>query len=404
MQSPEMTQSILRPALVLGLMSALGPFTIDMYLPAMPAIGTALGTDATGMQRTLTAYFVAFGLAQMIYGPWADQAGRRLPLHAGFALFAVGTLICILAPSAEWLMAGRFVQGLGGGALGVIPRAIIRDMLTGHEATRMMATVMLVFSVSPMLAPLAGSALLTVTGWRGIFVALLIACAVSAMLLTLFQPETLPRDRRRPLVPAVLFRGIGELLRDRHFLLLTFIGAFGFGSFMIFLSAASYVYSESFGLTPSQFSIAFACNAIFFFSASQMAARLGLRFGVRKVLLGAAGWFFLVDGALFLLALSGHATLVPTVLGMGLANAGLGLIIPTVMVLALDGQGDKAGLASSFGGTMQTIAAAILAAGVGPFLDGTPLPMLAGIALAATVAFVLTLVAMKRYAAVRAPA
>lgn len=399
-----MTQSILRPALVLGLMSALGPFTIDMYLPAMPAIGTALGTDAAGMQQTLTAYFIAFGLAQMIYGPWADQSGRRVPLYAGFALFAVGTVLCILAPSAEWLLAGRFVQGLGGGALGVIPRAIVRDMLTGHEATRMMATMMLVFSVSPMLAPLAGSALLTVTGWRGIFVALLIACAVSAMLLALFQPETLPKDRRRPLVPAVLFRGIGELMRDRHFMLLTFIGAFGFGSFMIFLSAAAYVYSESFGLTPSQFSIAFACNAIFFFAASQMAARLGLRFGVRKVLLWAATWFFLADGLLFLLALAGHATLVPTVVGMGLANAGLGLIVPTVMVLALDGQGDKAGLASSFGGTMQTIAAAVLAAGVAPFLDGTPLPMLAGIALSASIAFVLTLMAMKSYAAERAPA
>lgn len=399
-----MPQSYVRPAIVLGLMSALGPFTIDMYLPAMPAIGTALGTDAAGMQVTLTTYFLAFGLSQMIYGPWADQSGRRVPLYAGFALFAIGTVMCILAPSAGWLVAGRFIQGLGGGALGVIPRAIVRDMMTGHDATRMMATMMLVFSVSPMLAPLAGSALLTITGWRGIFAVLLVACAISATLLTLFQPETLPPEKRRPLKPRVLLQGMGELMRDRQFLLLTFIGCFGFGTFMIFLSAAAYVYSESFGLSPAQFSIAFACNAIFFFAASQMAARAGMRFGVRKMLTWAATWLVVVDGLLFLLALSGHATLVPTVLGLGLGNAGLGLIIPTVMVMALDGQGDKAGLASSLGGTLQTVAAAALAAVVGLFLDGTPAPMLGGIAASAAIAFVLTLLAVRRHAAERAPA
>jgi MFS transporter, DHA1 family, multidrug resistance protein len=399
-----MTQSILRPALVLGLVSAIGPFAIDMYLPAMPAIGTDLGTNAAGMQATLTAYFLAFGLAQLIYGPWSDQSGRKPPLYAGMGLFALGSIMCIFAPTPGWLMAGRFIQGLGGASLGVVPRAIIRDTMTGADATRMMATVMLVFSISPMLAPLAGSLLLTITGWRGIFVALLAACAVSLALLTFLQPETLKAENRRPLNARFLIRGTADLFRDKSYLLLTFIGAFGFSSFMIFLAAASYVYTQSFGLTPSQFSLAFACNAIFFFAASQAASWAGQRFGVRRVLIWAAVEFFVVDMALFLLSLTGHATLVPTVLGLGLGNAGLGLIIPTVMVLALDSQGEKAGLASSLGGTLQMLTGAAMAASVGPFLNGTPVPMLAGIALSATIALALTLVAMRSQAAERAPA
>ncbi|MDZ7909807.1 MAG: MFS transporter [Gemmobacter sp.] len=110
-----------RPVLVLGLLSAVGPFAIDMYLPALPAIGADLGASVQVMQTTITAYFIAFGLAQLIYGPWADQAGRKLPLYAGLAIFVIGSVICTFAPTAEWLVAGRFVQGLGGAAVMVVP-------------------------------------------------------------------------------------------------------------------------------------------------------------------------------------------------------------------------------------------------------------------------------------------
>ena len=394
-----MTQSILRPALVLGLMSAIGPFAIDMYLPAMPAIGASLGTDAAGMQLTLTGYFIAFGLAQLIYGPWADQAGRKPPLYAGLALFALGTVLCIFAPTLGWLILGRFIQGLGGASLGVVPRAIIRDMMTGAEATRLMAAIMLVFSISPFLAPLAGSGILAISSWQGIFVAMLVACGVSALLLTFLQPETLSKENRRPLNAGFLMRGTAELFRDRPYLLLTFIGAFGFGSFMVFLAAAPYVYTQTFGLTPSQFSIAFAFNAVFFFASSQAASWAGRRFGVRRVLVAAAVWFCLADGLLLLLALAGMATLVPMVLLLGLGNAGLGLIIPTTMVMALDAQGEKAGLASSLGGTLQMLTGAALAGVVGVFLNGTALPMVAGIAAASAFTLVLTLIAMKGHAA-----
>lgn len=386
-----MSGSLARPALILGLLSCLGPFAIDMYLPAMPLIGDNLGVSPMGMQSTITAYFAAFGIAQMFYGPWADQAGRKLPLYAGIAMFVLGTILCMTATSGTGLIAGRFVQGLGGAALGVVPRAIVRDMMTGAEATRMMAKIMLTFSVSPMLAPLVGSALLVITGWRGIFAALLVASVVSLALLALAQPETLSPQNRRPFKMRFLLKGCGELLVDKTFMLLTFVGAFGFGSFFIFLASASYVYQQGFGLTSTQFSIAFAVNAMAFIGASQGASRATVRFGNMPVLIWASAAFALASVALLGLALMGLVTLWVCMAGLALANGCLGLIVPATMVMALDDQGDKAGLASSLGGTLQMLAGGAMVVALGPWLGASATPMIAGIAFAACVTLILTL-------------
>ncbi len=386
-----MSGSLARPALILGLLSCLGPFAIDMYLPAMPVIGGALGASPMVMQSTITAYFAAFGIAQMFYGPWADQSGRKLPLYAGIAMFVLGTILCMTAASPTGLIVGRFVQGLGGAALGVVPRAIVRDMMTGAEATRMMSKIMLTFSVSPMLAPLVGSALLVITGWRGIFGALLIASMVSLALLALAQPETLSKDNRRPFKMGFLLKGCGALLVDKTFMLLTFVGAFGFGSFFIFLASASYVYQQGFGLSSTQFSIAFAVNAMAFIGASQGASRATVRFGNMPVLIWASAGFALAAVGLLGLALLGLVNLWVCMAGLALANAFLGLIVPATMVMALDDQGDKAGLASSLGGTLQMLAGGAMVVALGPWLGASATPMIAGIAFAATVTLVLTL-------------
>jgi len=391
-----MSGSLARPALILGLLSCLGPFAIDMYLPAMPVIGGALGASPMVMQSTITAYFASFGIAQMFYGPWADQSGRKLPLYAGIAMFVLGTILCMTATSPTGLIAGRFVQGMGGAALGVVPRAIVRDMMTGAEATRMMSKIMLTFSISPMLAPLVGSALLVITGWRGIFAALLIASVVSLALLALAQPETLAKDNRRPFKMGFLLKGCGELLVDKTFMLLTFVGAFGFGSFFIFLASASYVYQQGFGLSSTQFSIAFAVNAMAFIGASQGASRATVRFGNMPVLIWASAGFALATVGLLALALVGLVTLWVCIAGLALGNACLGLIVPATMVMALDDQGDKAGLASSLGGTLQMLAGGAMVVALGPWLGASATPMIAGIAFAATVTLVLTLLVPRK--------
>lgn len=395
-----MSDRILRPALVLGLLSCIGPFAIDMYLPAMPEIGADLGTTIQAMQGTIIAYFIAFGLAQLIYGPWADRSGRKPPLYAGIVVFMLGSVACTVAPTVEWLLVGRAIQGLGGAALMVVPRAIIRDNYTGPQATRLMAAVMMVISVSPMLAPLVGSGLMTVFDWRAIFAALVVAACASLAILTLYQPETLHEADRQPFNLGAMRRGAAVLFTDPLFMGLTFLGGFGMASFFVFIASASFVYTGAFGLSPTGFSIAFAVNAIGFFASSQMAGPLGMRHGSARVMAWASAGFAVFTVALFALALAGAMTLWLCVAGLFLANACLGLIIPTAMVMALDEHGDIAGLASSLGGTLQMLAGGAMIAAVGPFFDGSATPMLGAISLCGVLVLALSRVVVSRQAAV----
>jgi DHA1 family bicyclomycin/chloramphenicol resistance-like MFS transporter len=203
-----MQPGFLRSAITLGLLALVGPFAIDMYLPALPTIADDLQTTIAATQATLTAYFIAFGVAQLVYGPLADWIGRKPPIYIGLAIFIVGSLASAWAPSIGWLAAGRFVQAMGAATVMVVPRAIVRDLYTGSQATRMMALIMLVISVSPMLAPLAGSGLIALGGWRLIF-EVLAGLAVLSILLTATQlPETLPAEKRVPVRPRVLLAGM----------------------------------------------------------------------------------------------------------------------------------------------------------------------------------------------------
>ena len=216
-----------RTAVVLGLLSAIGPFAIDMYLPALPTIGRTLQATPGAVQASLMAFFVALGVGQVFYGPLSDMLGRKAPLYFGVGLFGIGSIGCALAPDIETLVALRFVQGLGACVGMVVPRAVVRDLHTGAEATRLMAMLMLVFSVSPILAPLVGSLLIDVAGWRSVFWAVTAIAVLLLALLATALPETrLPEERVKSTLRSAL-AAYALLLRDRHFLGLVFIGAFG---------------------------------------------------------------------------------------------------------------------------------------------------------------------------------
>lgn len=391
--------TMFRAALILGLLSAVGPFAIDMYLPAMPAIAAGLGAQVSAVQLTLTAYFVAFGLAQLVYGPWADQVGRKLPLFVGISIFAAATVACALASSIEQLIAARALQGMGGAVLMVVPRAVIRDLHTGSAATKLMAMVMLVISVSPMLAPLAGAGLIAIGDWRLIFWVLAAVALLSLLLTATALPETLPAANRVPVNFANLWRGTKVLLHDPVFMGLTFIGGFSFASFMVFIASASFVYTGQFGLSPTGFSVAFAVNAIGFFGASQAAGPLAEKLGIMHVIRWAVVGFFIFSVGLFAIALGGFGSLPVIIAGLFLANACLGLVIPTTMVMALDPHGEIAGLASSLGGTFQMVTGGLMVVVTSLFFDGTATPMVGAVALCAACALVLslrTLAAMRR--------
>jgi DHA1 family bicyclomycin/chloramphenicol resistance-like MFS transporter len=392
-----------RNAIVLGLLSAVGPFAIDMYLPALPAIAADLHATTSATQMTLIAFFISFGLCQIVYGPLSDVYGRKAPLYVGLACFIAGAIGCALAPNVGWLIAFRFVQGIGA-AMGVIPRAIIRDLHTGPEATKLMSLVMLVFSVSPILAPLTGSALIGPFGWRAVFVAVTIAAVIAFILVALLLPETRPAHERISGSVRSVLGSFGELLCDWHFLGLTFIGGLGISSFFAFLSASSFIYIGHYGLTPTQYSMAFSVNAVGFIGASQFAGHLGGRFGMGRVVMAAVSTYAAIALLLLVLILAGFDSLGVLIPMLFVSFAFLGLVIPSTMVLSLENHGPIAGIASALGGTLQMVSGAVIVGIGGLFFDGTSLPMVATIACTAAAAFVVSLATLRKPGVLRVAA
>ena len=380
----------LKMALILGLLSAIGPFAIDMYLPALPDIGASLGASVGAVQWSLTAFFLALGVGQLFYGPISDMVGRKPPLYFGLGLFTLASVGCALATDIDTLVALRFVQGLGAAAGMAIPRAVVRDLHTGTEAARLMSLLMLVFSVSPILAPLAGSALIAVTGWRGVFWAVALAATAGLALVFTTLSETRPASERVQSSLASALHAYGLLLRDRHYLGLVFIGGCAMSGFFVYLASSPFVLINHYGLTPTQYSLAFSVNAVAFIGASQLTGALGERFGLVRVVKAAAS----ASGAVMLVLLgyylAGGDRLAVLIALYFIASAFMGLVIPTTSVLALEQHGAIAGTASALLGTLQMLTGAAAMGVVGLFSSGQPLPMVVGMAAGALVGVALT--------------
>jgi DHA1 family bicyclomycin/chloramphenicol resistance-like MFS transporter len=375
---------LVRTAVVLGLLSAIGPFAIDMYLPSLPSIGGALNASTGAVQMSLMIFFIALAVCQPVYGPLSDMIGRKPPIYFGLALFAVASVGCALAPDVGTLIVFRFLQGIGACAGMVVPRAIVRDLHTGPEAIRLMSLLMVVFSISPILAPLAGSLIVAAADWRAIFWVVMVAALVGIALLATQLPETRPPAERIGSTVRGALAGYRLLLRDRGFLGLTFIGAFGISSFFAYLANSAFVLIDHYGLTPTGYSIAFAVNAISFFATAQLNGWLTTRFGTRRVINVAVWGYCLCSVVLLVTQLAGIDRLDVLIALLFVTFGFLGLVIPTSAVLALEEHGAIAGTASALMGTLQFVTGALVIAIAGLFLDGTALPMVAAIAACAT--------------------
>lgn len=366
-------------ALVLGLLSAVGPFAIDMYMPALPAIQAGFVTTIDQVQLSLTIFFVALAVGQLVYGPAADMFGRRPPLVVGLLLFIVASIGCATAGSIESLIAWRFLQGIGACAGMIVPRAVVRDLYTGTEAARLMALLILVLSVSPILSPLLGSSVTAFWSWRVIF-AVVALLALVALFLTIFVLE----ETRGPELRAgsnwrSALRGYGVLVRDPVYMGWVLVGGFAMSGFFVYLSNSSFVLMEHFGLTSMQYSLVFGLNAISFIGAAQLTGRLSERYGMARLVAFAAAGFTAVLAVLLALTLMGvdHLGVLMALLFVGYGF--MGLAAPTTAVLALDRHGEIAGTASALLGTLQFVTGAVAMAITGFFVDGTALPMVAGI-------------------------
>ncbi|MDX8519430.1 multidrug effflux MFS transporter [Mesorhizobium dulcispinae] len=400
-----MSPKFLRIAVVLGLLSAIGPFAIDMYLPALPSIGEDLNAGTAAVQMSLLIFFLSMGFGQIVVGPISDMAGRKLPLYAGLALFMVGGVGSAMAPNIEWLIAFRFLQGLGASAGMAIPRAIVRDLHTGNEAAKLMSLLMLVFSVSPILAPLTGSQIIESFGWRAVFWTVTGAAALATVLLATSLKETRSVEERANSSFGTALAGYRYLMGDRNFLGLVAIAGFGIASFFVYLSSSSFILIDHYGLSPSVYSVFFSINAVAFIGMSQLTGMLADRFGLKRVVWVAVTGYATVMVALFAIMASGVDRLDVMAALLFVGYGFLGLVIPTTSVLAMEEHGEIAGTASALMGTLHFAIGALAMGVAGLFFDGTPLPMVAGITLCAVISFTLAKMTLGRAReAVEAPA
>lgn len=386
-----MNAQLVRAAIVLGLLSVIGPLAIDMYLPALPAIGADLRATDASIQQSLMAYMAAVAVCQLAYGPLSDMFGRKPPLYFGMVIFTIGSILCALAPSAEMLIFARFLQGVGACASMSLPRAIVRDNYTGAQAAQLMSLIMLVFSVSPILAPLSGSLVIAFGDWRAMFWVMTAVGVLGFALLLFVLKETRPKEARLNSGIGSAFAAYGRLLQDWRFMGLTLIGTFGMSSFMAFLGNSSFIYIDHYGLTPTQYSMAFSVNAISFFAASQATGYLVGRFGLNRVVRVAVAGYAASMLALFVaVVLLGLDSVFVLAAFMFVAFGFLGLVLPATGVLAMEEQGDIAGSASALMGTVQMIIASVVMGIVGAFSDGTARPMVIAFAACAVLAFAIT--------------
>ncbi len=385
--------------IVLGLLTAIGLFAIDMYLPALPEIGEGLHAGSSAVQASLVSFFVAMALSQLVYGPVSDMIGRKKPLYFGLSLFSIGAVGCALSPSIEWLIGFRALQGVGACAGAVICRAIVRDLFTGVAAAQLMSRLLLVFSVSPILAPLAGSGVTLTASWRAIFWVMVLAAAVGATLVALLLPETRSEEARSQSSLGSALSSYATLLRDPYYLGLVLIASFGMASYMIYVANSSFVLIEHYRLSPSLYSVVFSMNAVSFIGASQMNGRLSRRFGLRRLIRFAVAGFALASTMLFVAFAYGFGSLPVLSALLFIAYGFLGMVIPTSAVLALESHGRIAGTASALMGTLQFVTASSVIGVASLFFDGTALPMVATIAACSLIVLFLAALTLRPAAA-----
>src|SRR4051812_45667997 len=302
---PPKAPSTARTALMLGAFVAIGPLTIDMYLPALPTITEDLSTTAATVQLTLTGTLVGLALGQLVLGPLSDRFGRRGPLLAGTALHVVASLLVLLAPNVAVLGVLRVLQGVGTSAGAVIALAVVRDLYTGRKAATLLSRIFLILGAAPVLAPTIGGEILRFTSWRGVF-ALLAIYGVLLLAVGWFAlPETLPPERRRATGVAGTLATYGGLLRDRAYVGLVLVAGLTMASLFSYVAGSSFVYQEQFGLGAQQFGLFFGAGAVWLITATQLNPVALRRWSPATVLLTATAFGVVAGAVLLTLAASG---------------------------------------------------------------------------------------------------
>lgn len=360
---------------LLAMMTALSPLSVDLYLPAFPTIASDLGVQSADVQITLAVFLFGMSVGQLVYGPLSDRYGRKPPLYFGLALFLLASFGCMLATDLATLTVARFFQALGGSAGVVVSRAVIRDRTTTAQAAWAFSMLMLALGLAPILAPVAGSLLLKVMGWREIFAILGIAGTILLLAVHFNMHETLSRHTAERLGVAGTFKRYADLFRDRQFIMYVLIIALPFGAMFAYVAGAPYVIIELYEVPAVHFGWLFGLNAFGMIAGSQLNARVVARFGPAALLHAILWPPFLAALVALTATLAGYASLPLLMACFFVYMFSMGMLSPNAVALAMASQGHRAGSASAVIGAVQFLFGTLGAVAVSVWVMPSAIPL-----------------------------
>lgn len=365
---------------LLASLTAVGPLSTDMYLPSLPDIARDLGASTQQVQLTISSYLIGFACGQILYGPVSDRHGRKPVLLAAVALFCAATIVCMLATSVDMLIVARIAQALGGSGAVVVTRAIVRDLYSGARAGRELSVISSVMAVAPVLAPMAGGMLQAAFGWRSIFVLLVVAGVAAFAIVWALLPETLQR-RDEAISASSMLRSYRIVISNGVFLAYLGLGCFSYAGLFAWISGASFVLQNLYGLTPLVFGFVFAIATFGYFTGTTIAARIVTRVGLDGMI-GIGSVVCAVGGLLACASIAlGLTSSLSLVIPVAIFLAGFGMVLPQSIAGAITPFPERAGAASSLLGFVQQIGAALCGALVASLLGRNAWPLAGAIAL-----------------------
>lgn len=361
-------------AILLGSLGLLGPFTIDTYLPSFPTIVKDFHTTASLVQISLTACLLGLGAGQLFIGPLSDVKGRRKPLLLFLCLYLLASLTCSFSPNIYFLIVARFVQGFSAAGGLVVSRAIVRDLFSGKELTKFFTLIVLVGNLGPIVAPIAGGAILSFTKWNGVFIVLACIGAILIFMVSLKLPETLPPEKRVPSNLPQLMSNFGSLFKEREFMGYAFTQGFTTAGIFAYVSGIPFVYQNIYHVSPQQFSLLFGVNGLGLIIGSQLVGRLTDYISERTFLKIGLG-ISIAAGAILLIALLLKAPLIAVAIPIFFFVSSISIIGTTSFALAIESQGHIAGSASALLGLLPFVLGSLSAPLVGIAGSYTGVPM-----------------------------